>query len=121
MGRATNTSCRTTKVSWFGKSRAGLEGYIAYWAGKGDPPHLYEEWMVAISRAVKARLEGAAGAMSPQGEYEQKTLKELQGDLAVLKEDRAPHNFALMCKKVYLYHRGKYVGDPKTFKEVTES
>ena len=39
----------------------------------------------------------------------------MQEHLAIIKEDRAPHNFVVMCQKVYLRERETYVNNLDTF------
>ena len=105
--------------------RKGLEGYIAYWAGKRRAEQevldQLEKWKDKVLAEVTRKLTSTAMDILPRGNSLRKEIMKLSSTVVFLKEDRAPHVGIVMCKKRYLHELGKEMTNTETFEEVQET
>ena len=100
----------------------GLEGYIDYMRRKHEiPGDAFAAWFGAITRRVQEELALQPGELKPQGGYGMDAVKRVHKDLAVVKEDRGPHNIVAMCKKTYFGARHQYMEAQGTFEDAQET
>ena len=100
----------------------GLKGYIDYMRRKHEiPGDAFAAWFGAITRRVQEELALQPGELKPQGGYGMDAGKRVHKDLAVVKEDRGPHNIVAMCMKTYFGARHQYMEAQGTFEDAQEN
>ena len=104
------------------KITEGPEGYTYYMRRKHEIPRdVFAAWLGAITRRVQEELALQPRELKSQGGYGMDAVKRVHKDLAVVKEDRGPHNIVVMCKKTDFGARHQYMEAQGTFEDAQET